>query len=95
MNERMTKRTSETYDMPVTRFKIEDSSEHRSFSHLAHSRENAAFAQSQTTPVCFLYEHLKNWIRNQLGEKVILMEDGDLNKQVPNYYNDDTCPTEG
>lgn len=23
------------------------------------------------------------------------MEGDDLNKQVPNYYNDDTCPTEG
>lgn len=85
---------SETYDMPVTCFKVEDSS-HYSFSHLAHSRKNSAFGQSQTTPVFFLYGHLKNWIRNQLGEKVILMEDGDLNKQAPNFYNDDTCPTEG
>ena len=23
------------------------------------------------------------------------MEDGDLNKQVPNYYNDAPCPIEG
>ena len=38
----------------------------------------------------------KPWeFNDQLGEKFILMEDDDLNKQVPNYYNDDTCPTEG